>query len=38
MNRRHLNIVVVTRVTGVVVSLLLRLLVVRSKLPGLIMR
>jgi hypothetical protein len=38
MNRRHLSIVVVIRATGVVVSLLLRLLVVRSKLPGLIMR
>jgi hypothetical protein len=38
MKRRHLNIIVLIRVTGVVVSLLLRLLVVRSKLPGLIMR
>jgi hypothetical protein len=38
MDRSHLNIVVIIRVTGVVVSLLLRLLVVRSKLPGLVMR
>jgi len=38
MNRSHFNIVVIMGVTGVVVSLLLRLLVVRSKLPGLIMR
>jgi hypothetical protein len=38
MNHSHQNIVVMIRVTGVVVSLLLRLLVVRGKLPGLIMR
>jgi hypothetical protein len=38
MNYRHMNIVGVISVTGVGVSLLLRLLVVRSKLPGLIMR
>jgi hypothetical protein len=38
MNHRHLNIVDIIRVKGVAVSLLLRLLVVRSKLPGLIMR
>ena len=38
MNRSHLNIVVVIGVAGVVVSLLLRFLVVGSRLPGLIMR
>ncbi len=38
MNRSDQKIVVIIRVAGVAVSLLLRHLVVRSKLPGLIMR
>jgi hypothetical protein len=38
MNHRHLNIIGIIKVTGVAVSLLLRLLVVRTRLLGLIMR
>jgi hypothetical protein len=38
MDHSHLNIVVIVGAAGVVVSVLLRLLVVGSKLPGLIMR